>query len=272
MQYCYDHELQLGIYKLGSCFIDKKHRLWIKSDRLSPAANCLCSKMLLLVITLATLALSNANPMVTSLRHLSTRQTSPSCGGVTIPQRCIQAQVDYQNASAEILTNFTLDSGAKLTSAIATFLGIYCSDDCLRPFLAVDACENNGSAAFATNNLVCARHEDGTYCPVKVNQELAVRNSSTPGYVPNCVSAASTNCSTTCRQAYLDTRSRLGCCGATYYGNNVTSPLYSLFGRNFETCNVTLGDPCPAASGAATICLNFLLMIAVIMLSVMAII
>ena len=225
--------------------------------------------MMLLVITLATLALSNANPMVTSLRHLSTRQTSPSCGNVTVPEHCIRAQVDYQHASVEILTNFTSDSGARLTSAIATFLGFYCSDDCLRPFLAVDACENNGSAAFATNNLDCAQHEDGTYCPAKVYGEL-VRNSSIP--VPSCVSAASPNCSATCRQAYLDTRSRLGCCAASYYGNNETSPFYSFFGRNFEICDVTLGDPCPSASGAATICLNFLLMIAVIMLSVMAII
>ena len=238
---------------------------------------------MLFVITLATLALSNANPMVTSLRHLSTRQTSQSCGGVTVPLRCIQAQVDYQNASIEILTNFTSDSGAKLISALATYLGVYCSDDCLRPVLAVDACENNGSAAFGINNLVCARHEDGTYCPLKVLGEMVP----TPELVPSCVSAASTNCSATCRQVYLDTRSRLGCCGATYYGNNVTSPLYSLFGRNFELCDVTLGDPCPAASqllpspslspspsssGTATICLNFLLMIAVIMLSVMAII
>ena len=219
---------------------------------------------MLLVITLATLALSNANPMVTSLRHLSTRQTSPSCGSVTIPQRCIQAQVDYQNASVEILANFTSDSGAKLTSAMATYLGVYCSDDCLRPVLAVDTCENNGSAAFGINNLACARHEDGTYCPLKVFWEMSP--------TPSCVSPTSTNCSATCRQAYLDTRSRLGCCAATYYGNNETSPLYSLIGRNFEICDVTLGDPCPAASGAATICLNFLLMIAVIMLSVMAII
>ena len=222
---------------------------------------------MLLVITLATLALSNANPMVTSLRHLSTRQTSQSCGGVTIPQRCIQAQVDYQHASAEILANFTSDSGARLTSALATYLGVYCSDDCLRPVLAVDACKNNGSAAFV-NNVLCARHEDGTYCPLKVFGEMVP----TPGFVPSCVSAASTSCSATCRQAYLDTRTRLGCCGASYYGNNVTSPLYSLYGRNFATCNVTLGDPCPSASGAATICLNFLLMIAVIMLSVMAMI
>ena len=227
--------------------------------------------MMLLVVTLATLALSNANPMVTSLRHLSTRQTSPSCGGVTIPQRCIEAQVNYKQALLEVITNLTSDTVAGHTSAITTFLGIYCSDDCLQPFLAVDACENNGSAAFATKNLDCARHEDGTYCPVKIWGEQ-VRNSSTPGFVPNCVSAASTTCSAACRLAYLDTRSRLGCCAASYYGNNETSPLYSLYGRNFETCNVTLGDPCPAASGAATICLNFLLMIAVIMLSVMAII
>ena len=242
---------------------------------------------MLLVITLATLALSNANPMVTSLRHLSTRQTSPSCGDVTVPEHCVQAQVDYQQTLVKIFNNLTSDAVTSHTSAMATYLGVLCSGDCLRPILAVDACENNGSAAFGINNLVCARHEDSTYCPAKVFQELAVRNSSTPGFVPSCVSAASTNCSATCRQAYLDTRTRLGCCGASYYGNNVTSPLYSLFGRNFELCDVTLGDPCPAASqllpspslspspsasGAATICLNFLLMIAVIMLSVMAII
>ena len=229
--------------------------------------------MILVVTLAATLSLSNAQLPEAGFPDFwshSSRQASPTCGGVTIPQRCIQAQVDYQQTLQQIFTNLTSDTGARLTSALATFVGVFCSDDCLRPLLAVDACENNGSAASAVSNLLCARHEDGTYCPVKVFEEL-VRNSSTPGLVPSCFSPASPNCSATCRLAYLDTRTRLGCCGATYYGNNETSPLYSLFGRNFEICDVTLGDPCPA-SGAATICLNFLLMIAVIMLSVMAII
>ena len=109
--------------------------------------------MMILVVTLAaTLSLSNAQLPETGLPDfysLSSRQASPTCGGITIPLRCIQAQTDYEQTLQQIFTNLTQDTGARLESALATYFGVFCSDDCLRTHLAVDACENNGSAAFA---------------------------------------------------------------------------------------------------------------------------
>ena len=219
--------------------------------------------MIVLVVLAATVALSTANPLAPLL---STRQV-PSCGGIIVPMRCSQAIADYTQMLQQILANPTdPDAINRIVNAIGPFLNTICSGDCLGPILAVYECLNNtiyDAARNSTLSLVCARQEDGTFCPVKVLQELQ----RTPSVlVPSCVTPTSTTCSSSCQQSYIETRNRLGCCASSWYGNPL-SPYFTTFGRNFVTCDVPLTNPCTPASGAATICLNFLLIAAVFLLS-----
>ena len=224
--------------------------------------------MILVVFVVTLAALSTANPLV-QFRDISVRQLPSSCGGVTIPERCTQALDDYGQMLQQIFTNISSETGPMFVQAITTLLDVFCSPDCLDPTLAVDACQNNVSAENVINALICSRHEDGTLCPAKVVGELlrSPQNGSTPGLVPTCVTTTSTTCSSSCQQDYIDTRGRLGCCASSWYGRQ--SPFFSLLGQNFVTCNVSLTNPC---SGAATICLNFLLVVIVLLLSMMVII
>lgn len=215
--------------------------------------------MILLVVIAATVVLSTANPLAPLL---SVRQV-PNCGGITIPMRCSQAINDYNQMLQQIAANPSSDTIRRIVDAIGPFLNTLCSGDCLGPFLALYQCLNNDAARNTTVSLVCARQEDGTFCPVKVLQELQ----RTPSVlVPSCVTPTSTTCSSSCQQSYIETRNRLGCCASSWYANPL-SPYFSTFGRNFVTCNVPLTNPCTPASGAATICLNFLLIVAVFLLS-----
>ena len=100
-----------------------------------------------------------------------------------------------------------------------------------------------------TANLLCSRDEDGTFCPVRVLGEATRNDSTATSLLPTC--AFANTCDSSCRKSYLDVRSRLGCCAASWYGISSGSPL-STFGKNFATCNVSLTNPCPPASGAAT--------------------
>ena len=220
--------------------------------------------ILLLVVTVA--ALSTANPLgpLEAIKSISIRQMS-NCNGITIPGHCIQAADDYTRAFQEIMSNGTAspDSALRVLMAMRTYLDTMCSSECLAPTLRAADCSNNQEARNLTANLMCSQNEDGTYCPVKVLEE--VTRNGTPGLIPIC--AFGNTCNSSCRQSYLDVRSRLGCCAASWYGNSSGSPL-STFGENFATCNVSLTNPCTPASGAATICLNFLLIAVVLLLSV----
>ena len=223
--------------------------------------------ILLLVVTVAALSMSTANPMApleAAIKSISIRQMS-NCDGIIIPGDCIQAANNYSRAFQEITSNGTgsPDSARRLLMAIRTYLTTACSSECLVPTLRAADCLNNQEARNLTANLLCSQNEDGAYCPVKVLEEVT-RNGTT-GPIPIC--AFGNTCDSSCRQSYLDIRSRLGCCAASWYGNSSGSPL-STFGENFATCNVSLTNPCTPASGAATICLNFLLLAVVFLLSV----
>ena len=218
----------------------------------------------ILIVVVATVALSTANP----LTALSIRQV-PNCGGIVVPDRCSQAITNYGNMLQQIVNNpADADTDNRIVDAIGTLLNTICSGECLGPILAVYECLNNVVGRNTTEQLLCARQEDGTFCPVKVLQELqrTSQNGGTPVLVPSCVTPTSTTCSSTCRQSYIETRDRLGCCASSWYANSL-SPYFTTFGRNFVTCNVQLTNPCTQASGAATICLNFLLLATVILLS-----
>ena len=216
--------------------------------------------MVLWVVIVASLAaLSTANPLA-PIESLLIRQM-PSCDGITIPERCTQAANDYTRMVQEIINNPSPDSTNRILNSIRTFLNTICSTECLTPTLRAADCVNNEAARNLTANLICSRQEDGTFCPVKVLEEVT-RDGST-GILPTCVSGNS--CPPSCQQSYQEVRNRLGCCAASWYGSS--SPFSATLGQNFATCDVPLTNPCTPASGAATICLNFLLIAAVFLLS-----
>ena len=209
----------------------------------------------ILIVVVATVALSTANPLTAhSIRQLL------SCGGIVIPEFCSQAINNSANIYTEIAKNPDPDTIDRL---LGTFLNTFCSGECLGPFLAIRECQGHFDVRNLTTQLSCVRQEDGTFCQVKVLQELQQNDGA---LVPTCVNSTSTTCSSTCRQSYIETRDRVGCCASSWYANSL-SPYYSSIGRNFATCNVELTNPCTPASGAATICLKFLLLATVILLS-----
>ena len=206
----------------------------------------------ILIVVVANVALSTANP----LTALSIRQV-PSCGGIVLPEHCYQA---FNNSNI-MSQNLTRDVN-RLVDVVGTQLNTFCSGECLGPFLAISDCLGNVADRDTATQLVCTRQEDGTFCLVKVEQEVLHTNDS---QLPSCVTPTSTTCSSSCRQSYIETRDRLGCCASSWYANSL-SPFSSLE-RNFVICNVELTNPCTPASGAVTICLNFLLLATMILLS-----
>ena len=172
----------------------------------------------------------------------------------------------------------------RIADTIGPFLETFCKSDCLDPVLRAYDCTNNNPMRNLTADLLCSQQENGTLCPVKVVQQLQRTSNSTTGTLgslaPLC--AADNTCSTSCQQSYIELRSKLGCCGANWYGTS-SSP-YSTYGNFFAVCNVTLGNPCTSLvgpttsasqppttasqpSGAAGIYFNVLLVAAVFLLS-----
>ena len=207
-------------------------------------------------------ALSPATAAVKQ-RFVSERQAS-SC---TLPTQCTQMSNEYILLSEGITSVTSSDPDVpvnRTADTIGPFLETFCKSDCFDPVLRAYDCTNNNASRNLTTDLLCSRQEDGTLCPVKIVQQL--RRTTTPStlgsLVPLCINSAG-GCSTSCQQSLIQLRSRLGCCGANWYGT--PSSPYSFFGNIFAVCNVTLGSPC--TSGAAGIYLNVLLVAAVFLLS-----
>ena len=213
--------------------------------------------MIVLVVIVANLAaLSTANPLAPAIESLSIRQM-PNCSGITIPERCTQAANDRTRILQEISNNTSPSDSFINYRILNYYLNITCSSECLTPMLRMYDCVNNEAQRNLTTNLICSQQEDGTFCPVKLLEEL----NATAGRLPACISGNS--CPSSCQQSYEELRNRLGCCAASWYGSS--NPFSSIFGgQNFVTCEVPLANPCTLASGAATICLNFLLIATVL--------
>ena len=129
-----------------------------------------------------------------------------------------------------------------------------CSRECLSTLPTYQICVS-GAASEQTTNFtltgLCTRHADGTFCPLKILEEATGPGNA---FAPPCASGGS--CDSDCQASYRNLSSRLGCCGSSWYENPVistfvTSTLSSVR-RQFAICNVTLDDPCEAASGATT--------------------
>ena len=92
-----------------------------------------------------------------------------------------------------------------------------CGSECITPILRVADCTNTDELArnLTAVNLFCSRHEDGTFFPVTVLGEATRNDGTTTSLLPTC--AFGNTCDSSCRQSYLDVRSRLGCCAASWY-------------------------------------------------------
>ena len=132
-------------------------------------------------------------------------------------------------------------------------LETFCSRECLSTFPTYQICLNRAVGeriANLTRIGLCTRHADGTFCPVKILEEVTGPGNA---IVPPCASGGS--CDSDCQASYRNLSSRLGCCGSSWYENPVLPTFFSSLsgvGRLFATCNVTLDGPCEAASGATT--------------------
>ena len=206
-------------------------------------------------------ALSPAATSAVEQRFVSERQAS-SC---TLPTQCTQMSNEYILLLEAITSPTTpVETINRTADTIGPFLETFCKSDCLDPVLRAYDCANTNPFRNLTTDLLCSRQEDGTLCPVKIVQQLQRTTTSTTlgSLVPLCINSAG-GCPTSCQQSYVELRSRLGCCGANWYGT--PSSPYSSNGNIFAVCNVTLGSPC--TSGAAGIYLNVLLVAAVFLLS-----
>ena len=86
---------------------------------------------------------------------------------------------------------------------------------------------------------ICGRR-NGEFCILSLIQD------NMPVEVPLC--APLTSCSPNCSATLSQVSDRLGCCAASLY-NTTSSPL-SAFGRQYATCQLSLGETC---SGAASV-------------------
>ena len=215
----------------------------------------------LVAILAATLSLSIANPVaVLSSRQIPNFQCVNS--SVTLPVRCLDALNDYLR-----IVNMTISGSngqltpadlSRLSGPLQTAFSVLCSSDCLDSYI---RCAGNSELVRnLTTQINCVRAGDGNYCPVKLLQEQA-KNPGAAFIPPDCA-VVSTTCSSSCQQTYRQLRDDLGCCAATFF-TNPSSPLRP-FGRNFATCDVSLGNPC---SGAAIIYLNLVLVLAMVLVA-----
>ena len=174
------------------------------------------------------------------------------------PTRCILAYSDIIQTTQRLSSALGTDEINCTRATLRAQLESFCSRECLSTFPTYQICFNRavgGQIANLTRTGLCTRHADGTFCPVKILEEVTGPGNA---IVPPCASNGS--CDSDCQASYRNLSSRLGCCGISWYENPLVSPSssspspFSLSGVRglFATCNVTLDGPCEAASGATT--------------------
>ena len=187
------------------------------------------------------------------------------CSTLTVPTgQCTQAFNDALQQVGRFFQNQRAFTG-NLTDCdrdtMGRILDTLCSRDCLSSFVTHRICtrlEVGEAEVNATLTLLCTRHADGTFCPVKV---LEAANGDP--LLPTC--ARGGGCDSTCQQSYRNLSSTLGCCGSTWFDH----PLFTTSSGVplFDSCNVTLDGPCEPASGAGVLYLSMLLVVAASLLS-----
>ena len=148
----------------------------------------------------------------------SAGECQPDCRNFDFPPtRCVNAAVIVNNMFNRLST--TLDPYCNRSrDTVERLLEIACSTECLSAFQGALPCFSARDGYLdelslnRTLQVYCPRHEDGTFCPVKVLEE-ATGTPQRP--VPLCAPDAPGQCNSTCQESYRNLRSRLGCCGGT---------------------------------------------------------
>ena len=188
------------------------------------------------------------------------------CSTLTVPTgQCTQAYDDVIQLGRRMLSNQMSFIGNFTDcdrDTMSRLLDTLCSRDCLSSFVTYRFCTRELAVAElevnTTLNLLCTRHADGTFCPVKV---LEAANGDP--LIPTC--ARGGGCDSACQQSYRNLSSTLGCCGSTWFDHPVVTTLNGV--RFFNSCNVTLDGLCEPASGAGVLYLSMLLVAAASLLS-----
>ena len=168
------------------------------------------------------------------------------------PAQCMQLFTDIiQTFQRFSLTPGTVDINCT-RAILRPLLENICSRECLSTLPAYQICVKRATSEVANFTLTgyCTRHADGTFCPLKILEEVTGPGNA---FAPPCASNGS--CDSDCQAFYRNLSSRLGCCGSSWYENPVLPTFFSSLSsvrRQFATCNVTLDGPCEAASGATT--------------------
>ena len=214
-----------------------------------------------LVVVISALTISDVAPASECQR---------GCSNLSIPPaQCLQAFTDASRQVSRIFHHQEYFYGKKSTDCdrdtMSRLLDTLCSRDCLSSFATHRICTGLGTSQLQqqelevnrTLTLLCTRHADGTFCPVKV---LEATNGNLT--LPTC--ARGGGCDSACQQSYRSLSSTLGCCGSSWFVN----PFYAYSGgRFFKSCKVTLDGPCEPASGAGVLYLSMLLVVAASLLS-----
>ena len=218
------------------------------------------------VLLVSFVTLSAANPV--SVRQI------PPCGDISVSTECATALLNYLQAETTLLSgassgNLNSQVASQIETTFQTNLAVVCADNCRNMLSAYYDCLNNTVGKNITEQILCSRNlVDGTYCPVKVVQELP----SGGGLIPTCTSTTAASCTTACHQTYNNLKSSLGCCADNLYGLSVGS--YAAYESNFTACGAMLDSPCylgsattsSTTSDAAGVYVN-LLLVAVLMMS-----
>ena len=230
--------------------------------------NLVCKMIVALIVVISALIISGVAPA---------SECQMGCSSLSIPTgQCLRAFDDAMLQFGSILgnqRNFIGNLTDCTRDTMSRLLDTLCSSQCLSSFVTHRICTRLGTTLLRqgelevnyTLTLLCTRHADGTFCPVKV---LEAANGDP--LLPAC--ARGGGCDSTCQQSYRNLSSTLGCCGSTWFDHPVFPADSGV--PFFDSCNVTLDGPCePAsptaglASGAGALYLSMLLVVAASLLS-----
>ena len=221
------------------------------------------------VLLFSLVALSAAHPV--SVRQL------PPCGNVTVSTACATALSNYLQAETTLLTDassgtLTTQLASQIENTFQTNLDVFCTDNCKNMLSEYYDCVGSDVGNNVTEQILCARNlADGTFCPVKVVQQLPTGG----GLIPTCTSVNAASCTTACHETFNTLKNNLGCCADNLYGLSFGS--FSSYQSNFTACGAMLDSPCylgssstsATTSAAADVYVNLMLVTVLVIFTAM---
>ena len=123
-----------------------------------------------LVVVISALTISGVTPA---------SECQMGCSNLSIPSsECLRTFTDLAQLVPRMISNQEAFIGGFTDcdrDTMNSLLNIFCVRDCLSSFSTYRLCTANQSAEFEVNaslTLTCTRHADGTFCPVKVLEQL----------------------------------------------------------------------------------------------------